>query len=283
MEQLPRLQARISNLHELRDLIRALRALAASHVREAGSALAGIRRYVEVVEDAITDAACLVSELDVKAFAFPTSGARLLLVVFSEHGFVGAFNERLLDRAEEELEEGQGLGIIGTRGAVLAAERGLEIDWSSPMATHSGGLLAITRPVVNRFVGVATADIVFARHGTAGRFEVVKKKLLPLDPSLFTGSASRHPPLHQLAPDVLLRRLADEYLFAEVTHAVTESLTSENAARLRVMERADHNIGDKLEDLVRQEHTLRQEAITSELLDVVTGAEAILGHPDRRP
>jgi len=282
MEQLPRLQARISNLHELRDLIRALRALAASHVREASSALAGIRRYVEVVEDAITEAACLVSELDVKAFELPTSGARLLLVVFSEHGFVGAFNERLLDRAEEELDEGQDLGIVGTRGAVLAAERGLEIDWSSPMATHSGGVLAITRPVVNRLVGVATADIVFA-HGTAGRFEVVKKKLLPLDPSLLTGSASRNPPLHQLAPEVLLRRLVDEHLFAEVTHAVTESLTSENAARLRVMERADHNIGDKLEDLVRQEHALRQEAITSELLDVVTGAEAILGHHDRGP
>jgi F-type H+-transporting ATPase subunit gamma len=74
-----------------------------------------------------------------------------------------------------------------------------------------------------------------------------------------------------------LRHLADEYLFAEVTHAIMESLISENAARLRVMESADHNIGDKLEDMVRNEHTLRQEAITSELLDVVTGAEAILG------
>ena len=53
MEQLPRLQARISNLNELRDLIGALRALAASHVKEADAALTGIRRYVEVVEDAI--------------------------------------------------------------------------------------------------------------------------------------------------------------------------------------------------------------------------------------
>jgi len=238
MEQLPRLQARISNLKELRDLIQAMRALAASHVRE----------------------------------------AHLLLVVFSEHGFVGGFNERLLDRAEEELE-GQGLWVIGTRGAVLAAERGLETDWSSPMATHSGGVLAITRPIVDRLATVATADIVFASYGGAGRFAVVKKNLLPLDPSLLTGSASRKPPLHQLPPDVLLRRLVSEHLFAEVTRAVMESLTSENAARLRVMESADHNIGDKLEDLVRNEHTLRQEAITSELLDVVIGAEAILGQP----
>ncbi|MDH3919169.1 MAG: ATPase, partial [Rhodospirillales bacterium] len=62
MEQLPRLQARISSLHELRDLFRALRALAASHVQEAQSALAGIRRYVEVVEDAIAEGAALLPE-----------------------------------------------------------------------------------------------------------------------------------------------------------------------------------------------------------------------------
>ena len=56
---------------------------------------------------------------------------------------------------------------------------------------------------------------------------------------------------------------------------------SESGARLRVMGTADQNIGDKLEDLQRREHSLRQEAITSELLDVVTGSEAILGDVSR--
>jgi hypothetical protein len=53
MEQLSQLQARISNLNELRDLIRALRALAAAHVKEANAALVGIHRYVEVIADAL--------------------------------------------------------------------------------------------------------------------------------------------------------------------------------------------------------------------------------------
>ena len=75
-----------------------------------------------------------------------------------------------------------------------------------------------------------------------------------------------------------MRQLASEFLFAEITRAVMESLTSENGARLRVMEAADHNIGDKLERLHRSENALRQEAITSELLDIVTGSEAILGN-----
>ena len=62
---------------------------------------------------------------------------------------------------------------------------------------------------------------------------------------------------------------------------VIESLASEDGARLQAMSAADHNIGDKLEKLERTEQASRQEAITSELLDVVTGSEAILARTDR--
>jgi F-type H+-transporting ATPase subunit gamma len=54
-----------------------------------------------------------------------------------------------------------------------------------------------------------------------------------------------------------------------------EALASENSVRLATMQAADHNIGDKLENLEKQERVLRQEAITVELLDVVTGAQAM--------
>jgi F-type H+-transporting ATPase subunit gamma len=77
-----------------------------------------------------------------------------------------------------------------------------------------------------------------------------------------------------------MQHLAREYLFAEITSAVVESLASENGARLLVMEAADNNIGDKLDGLCRSENVLRQESITSELLDLVIGTEAVLGNSD---
>ena len=64
MEQLSRLKARVVNLHELQSLIRALRALAASHVQEAQSALEGILSYVGAVEDAIAEGVGLLPEID---------------------------------------------------------------------------------------------------------------------------------------------------------------------------------------------------------------------------
>lgn len=279
MEQLPRLQARIASLQELRDLFGALRALAASRVREAHTALTGIRRYVAVVEDAISEGLALLPAAgELTAFSVPSEAAAMVIVC-TEHGFAGAFNERLLDRAAELRKPGQKLLIIGWRGAMLAAERGLAVDRRFHMATHAGGVLGVTRRVADYLAAVSAADVVFGSYQRGTEFETESKTILPMDPALLNPSRQPAPPLHHLAPDTLLQRLLSEYLFAEITRAVMESLASENAARLRVMEAADHSIDDKLQVLRRRENVLRQEAITSELLDVVTGSEAILTAP----
>jgi F-type H+-transporting ATPase subunit gamma len=274
MEQLPRLKARIASLNELRDLIRALRAMAASRVQEAQGALAGIRRYAEMVERAIAENATLLGDQARSVRPEPVQ-KKVLITVCSEHGFTGAFNDRLIDRARAELTPGTALGIIGRRGAALAEEARLKVDWDSAMATHIGGVPLVARRVADRLDDVTTARVVFATYKSGGQYEIVARDILPLDPALLKASASAGPPLHQLDPFLLLQRLSNEYLFGEITRAIMESLASENGARLQVMSAADHNIGDKLETLGRQHHHLRQEAITAELLDVVTGAEAV--------
>ena len=279
MEDLPRLKARISSLRELRELMRAMRALAASHVQEAQGALAGIRGYAEIIEDAIVKGATLLPETDRRLPAVGPTTHSVLIVVCSEHGFTGAYNDVLLDRAQAQLRPEQHLGIIGRRGAMLAEERDLDVAWSFPMATHVGGVLGVTRAVAERLANVSAAEIVFASYQKGGHYAAEAKSVLPLDPALLTRSERRSRPLYHIDPEQLLQSLAGEYLFAEITRAAMESLASENAARLQVMEAADHNIGDKLDVMRRQEHALRQDAITSELLDVVIGAEAVLGRP----
>ncbi len=276
MEQLPRIKARIASLGELRDLIRALRAMAGSRVQEAQGALAGIRRYVEVVERAIAENATLLAREPIYPHAGAGEGG-FLIVVTSEHGFTGAFNDRLIARAREEITGGRKLAVIGRRGAELAQESQLDVEWSVPMATHIGGVPGVARQVADRLTDVTTARIVFAAYRPGGQYEIEARDILPLDPALLGRMGPVAPPLHQLDPYVLLARLSGEYLFAEMTRAIMESLASENGARLQVMSAADHNIGDKLETLGRQHNHLRQEAITAELLDVVTGAEAVSG------
>lgn len=276
MEQLPRLQARIGSLRDLRGLVRALRALAASQLQAAQDALDGIRRYVTVVEDAIAEGASLLPQAAREAPVPGIAAPGVLILVCSEHGFVGPFNERLLDRAEELTVPGQDLMIIGRRGTILAEERGLDVAHSFPMATHIGGVLGVTRRVAEHLTDVVSAKVVFSNYQKTGASAPETRTILPLAPELLARSDSRDPPVYHLQPEALLQRLASEYLFGEITRAVMESLVSENGARLQVMGAADHNIGDKLEDLGREEQILRQEAISSELLDVIVGSEAIL-------
>jgi F-type H+-transporting ATPase subunit gamma len=276
MERLARLNARIDSLDELRDLFRAMRAMAASHVQEAQTALPGIRRYAETIEAAIARAALLLPAGDGAVLGAAAGGSDVLIAVSAEQGFAGGFNEQVLDRAAAERRPGQQLGIVGQRGARLAEERGLAVDWDVAMATHVGGVVGAVRQVARHLQGAARASVVFAGYRKGGRFEVETRSILPLDPALVRGDAPGGPPLLQLAPEELLQSLAAEYLFAELTRSVMESLASENGARLHRLESADHNICDKLEMLTRQERRVRQDATTEEMLDVVTGTEAIL-------
>jgi F-type H+-transporting ATPase subunit gamma len=273
MEHLPRIKARMSSLHELRDLMGAMRVLAASHVQEAQGALGGIRQYVEIIEDAIAEGASL---LPPGGGAAPYPAEDVLVAVCSEHGFVGAFNEQLLDRAAAELKPGQRLVVVGRRGGGLADERGMAAAWCEAMATHIGGIPGVARRVARRLGGALRTEVVYSKYRRGGQFDIEHRRILPLDPALLVRAKGNSQPLHHLPAAVLLRRLASEYLLAEITRSLMESFASENGARLRIMEAADRTIDEKLERLGRRAQALRQEAITTELLDLVTGVEAIL-------
>jgi len=275
LEELIRLKSRIESLGELKTLFSAMRAMSAARVQEAQAALDGIRRYAAVVEGAISEAASLrsASEAGLSEAEVPPSGS--LVLICAEHGFAGAFNRLLLQRAKAEIKAGEQLGIVGRRGASLAEEHSLRPAWTLAMTTHVGGVIEVARRVAAQLTRSASVRLIFARYQSGGRFEVGVRQVIPIDPRLLEASPAQAPPLHHLDPQLLLQRLIEEYLFADLVLAMMESLASENGARLQVMKAADRNIDDKLGDLTRRAREVRQQAITAELLDVVTGAEAI--------
>jgi len=77
----------------------------------------------------------------------------------------------------------------------------------------------------------------------------------------------------------LLGALIEEYFFIQLYRALLESHASENGARLVAMTSASSNIDDALASLTKQFQSLRQDAITAEMLDVVSGAEALAQVP----
>jgi F-type H+-transporting ATPase subunit gamma len=285
MERYVQLRQRIGSVHDLLEVTAAMRALAAVRVQQAQEALTGIRQYTSVISDAMGEALPLLGpEAEVLgAAAVGADGRRRALLVFSaEHGFVGAFNEHLVGRAEQELERAGGeLFMVGGRGALVAEERGLPLVWAIAMATHPGQVIEVSQRVAmelyRRFAAgeIGRIDLVFPRYRAGGSSTVEQLTLLPLDLARFPGRIARVEPVLNLPPEVLVEKLVEEYFFAELSHAAMESFISENGARLQVMDSAHETVEAKLDDLTKLANRVRQEEVTTELLDVVTGAEAL--------
>lgn len=200
---------------------------------------------------------------------------RVVLVICSEHGFTGSFNRLLLKRARALLTPSDSAVVVGRRGAAMAAELGITAVWTTGMATHVDGLLMTARRIAAHFAGAQSVIAVFGGYRGGSRFEAEVRQLLPLAPSVLARRNEGPPPLHQLPSLLLLRRLVGEFLLAELMLVLTESFTSENAARLQIMQAAGRNIADRLETAIQRSRQRRQEAITDELLEVVAGAEAL--------
>ncbi|HEX2572717.1 MAG TPA: F0F1 ATP synthase subunit gamma [Polyangia bacterium] len=296
MARLVEIAARIANVEELLGIVSAMRSLAGVRMRQALEVLGGIRRYSEVVGAAISRAMAFVPEderPDRQGGRGRTRAARRVLLVFgSEHGFAGGFNDRLLDHADRTMgERGGRLVLVGSRGAVVAEGRApaeaREPLWATPMATTPQTVPEVAQHIaaeLYRRMGrgeVEEADVLYCRSDPGGTLRIVEERLLPPDLSRFPAAADALPPLHHLPAGVLLERLAGEYVIAELTRVVMESLASENAARLAAMEAARENVGKKLDELREEERRIRQDEVTIELLDVVTGAEAL--RPDVEP
>jgi F-type H+-transporting ATPase subunit gamma len=300
MERLSEIQARIKNLGELGDVVGAMRSLAAVRVQQARGALPALLKYTTVVEEALADAFALAPGAgepagdDAASERSPgepagsaAAGSRSAVIVFSsEQGFVGAFNERVLERAATQLSRsGDSLLVVGARGASLAAERHLAVAWTAPMTTHGGGVVDVARGIAKEIYGrVARGELrrvtlVYARSSGGALSEVVVSTLLPFDPTPYrsTGAEAGAPPLTYLPPRELIDRLVDELVLAELMRAAMESFASENGARLATMEAAHTSIDKKLDELTQDERRRRQDEITTELLDIVTGAEAVAG------
>ena len=267
--RLAELEARIASISDLDEVVGAMRALAAVRLRQAQESLAAARVHAETIRAALDAARALVPPPELAAETPHT------IVVFgTEHGFAGAYNERLLDEAA-----GCALIVVGSRAVALARDRGLDVIAGLAAASHPSGVLDVAGAATAELVrhleraGNTTADVLHGRGSGAGTPTFERRALLPAPPPKRPRGA--FPPLHDLEPRLLVAALGHEALIADLACIAMESLAAESAARMQAMSAARDNIERKLTDLQRAEHRARQDQVTTELLDLVTGTRAL--------
>ena len=281
MQRAAEVQTRIHSLQELGDVVGALRSVSAARVQQAHAVLDSVRQYTAIIQDALGEAARAVASLTSRDA--PVEDSHGFVIAFgSEHGFVGAYNDRVLEHAAIQRQERDDLFVVGARSVLRATERRDRVSWSCAMATQIGGIDEVALRIAERLgqLGghgdLGRVVLVYTRSSGGSTWRIVTETLLPFDLQPYVSPRMDRPKaLSNLQPRALLDGLITELLFAQLAHAATESFASENAARLASMDSASDNVTGKLDDLRRVERELRQEEITTELLDVVTGAEAI--------
>lgn len=281
MTRLTEIEAHIGSMSDLLDIVGAMRSLAGMRRQEALRALPAVRSYADATAAAIGDALMLLPRQALPLR--PGGGHRAVVLYLSEHGFVGGFNERLVGEAQSRARPNDTLLILGSRGAAQAVERGLSASWTSPAPTRSAGAVNTARRLVAELYrriarnGIDAVELMYTRCCNGGAPTIEVRSVLPIDLEPLRVRAVGQPPLHNLRSAKLLEMLIAEYVFALMAEGMMESLASENETRLAAMESARDNVTKKLELLRQTARQARQAEITMELLDLVTGAEALQG------
>jgi F-type H+-transporting ATPase subunit gamma len=175
--------------------------------------------------------------------------------------------------------------LIGTRGTAVGGERGVRPAWIAPMATSAGAIPSLANRIADALYErvasgrITEVDVAFSQARAGSSIQIDRHSLLPIDLARFPWPVRNHPPLTALAPSTLLERLAAEYVYAQLCEAAMHAFAAENEARMMAMAAARTNIEAKLGGLSQREHQLRQEEITTEIVELAAGAEALMpGH-----
>ena len=278
--RLAEIERHVSSIEELQRIVGAMRAIASMRVQEALRALASVREYGSALAVAVREALAIAADERIAPGESQRRGRRAIVVFTSEHGFVGGFNERLIEAVGVKPETGDTLLIVGSRGAALANDRGLAVASTHAMATRLTSVPEVVQRIQEGLyprianAGIMRAEVVFGSHQRSGATAIERRQLFPLDLSM-RRERSEPVPLHDLPTAELLERLTAEYILSQLTEAATESLAAENAARFAAMEAAHDNVGKKLQALRLDASQARQEEVTTELLDLVIGQQAV--------
>jgi len=222
-----------------------------------------------------------------------TGSARRVMVVFgSDHGLCGNYNEALAEHVARHIgpvtDTHPMILCIGAQMADALADQGVAVEklFFPPASVDGIGRLAnlLTQKLdeirrVSHPNDLAASLAYFARgEGGARSPEIIA--LLPLDPGLVSDLqnrpwTSRSLPTFTMKPDDLFMSLIRGHLFASLFRASAEALVTENAARLALMQQAEQSVDDRLDALRSDTRALRQSEITTELLDVIIGFEAL--------
>jgi F-type H+-transporting ATPase subunit gamma len=288
MASLRDIRKRIKSVKNTRQITKAMKMVSAAKLRRAQDAVTAARPYAQTLDAVMSQ---LISRAEPGSVSHPLLTRRVvktidLVVVTSDRGLAGGFNSNITRKALKFLNEHKDVKVtvttVGRKGGDFLRGRGFTIrkDWPGVFAKLSYvSAQQIAAELTSRFLS-GESDAV---HVLYNEFVNVVSQvptqmgLLPFEAgaAASTGSSSEYS-YEPTAQDVL-EKLVPQAVSVKVYRALLESYASEHASRMTAMENATKNAGDMIGSLTLFYNRSRQALITKELIEIVSGAEALKG------
>jgi len=287
MPSLIDMRRRLRAVKNTQQITKALKMVAASKLRRAQERVVATRPFAIQARRVLASIATRVDQAHHPLLANRPgvkTGKTMLIVMTSDRGLCGSFNTNIVKAVGVYLRGNAGrevaLGLVGKKGRESLGRRGFPIRFEYtglPKVIGFAEAEAVAQPALEDFVSgkVDSVHLVYNEFKSAMQQALVIEQLLPMAPIELTESeAGGIEYLYEPSPQRIFDELLPRLVEAQVLRALLESVAAEHAARMTAMDAATRNSADMIEGLTLTMNKIRQAAITREIIEVVSGAQA---------
>ena len=285
------LRGRIRSVQATKKITRAMELIAASRIVKAQQRVIAAVPYSERITEVVRDLSAAGAGKSDPLLAGRETVRNVCYVVLSaDRGLCGGYNAGVLRATEGEIKQdavggrGHQIVAIGRKAEGYFRFRGYNIARSFSGFTENPSY-DVAKEIGEYVTGLYTSgevdrvELVYTRFITAGSQEVVQRPLVPLDTAITEGGDGKNEAGRDYefepSPELILTTLLPRYVEARVYAALLNAAASEHAFRQRAMKSATDNAEELIKNLSRIMNRARQDAITTEIMEIVGGAEAL--------
>ncbi|MBC3787621.1 ATP synthase F1 subunit gamma [Spirosoma utsteinense] len=290
MASLKEVRARITSINSTQQITKAMKMVAAAKLRRAQDNITQLRPYAQKLSQMLgTVSAGAETAAESPYKQARTVGRALIIVITSDRGLCGAFNTNavkaallLIDEKYAALARSGNVEImaIGKKGSEAFQRRGFPVNTNHIDAFTALNFTTVKAAAEEAMNGFASGrydvvEIVYNEFKNAAMQIVRTEQMLPIVATPVVGSTAAINYLFEPTEAEIITELIPKTLKTQLYKAVLDSNASEHGARMTAMDKATENAGELLKELRLIYNRTRQAAITTEILEIVGGAEAL--------
>lgn len=284
------LKKRIKVTEDLREIVGTMKALSSVSILQYEQANMALAQYRRNLQDAFQ---ALIKQGGLPSMGEKSEqGKQLVILIGTDNGMVGKFNKEILDKAKADLKK-QGVSLkntlfltIGKRIGGLAAQSNLKLYAKYAVANSVKMVNTIAETVImkideaTRKEHITSVCVWYHKRNKNEPVSLQKQQIIPFDFAAYQKLKEKpwgtnNIPLIPIERKQMFAALLNEYLTIALASQLNYSLAAEHYTRMTNMQNAEKNIDESLEQMNLEYQQERQENITDELIDVISGAEAV--------